>query len=117
MVRWRLWKQPQTYSRYVNVRTLNPYEFSIFQTFLLMNTPHPHQVAPTNDEHNLALLHLLYDINPNFSAYAQSINDLFYYYIQHCTDTSTEVLLTSTEINSILEVVNAFQQLKEPSIE
>ncbi|WP_353120195.1 hypothetical protein [Myroides odoratus] len=82
-----------------------------------MNTPPSPQVFSTNDLHNLALLHMLYDLNPNFLAYAQSINDLFYYYVQHCTDSSTEVLLTSTEINSILEVVNAFQQLKEPNLE
>ena len=74
-------------------------------------------VFPMNDQHNLALLQVLYDLNPNFSVYAQSINDLFYYYIQHCTDTSTEVLLTSTEINNILEVVNTFQQMKEPLME
>ncbi|MDM1044444.1 hypothetical protein HX004_13885 [Myroides sp. 1354] len=70
-----------------------------------------------NDQHNLGLLATLYDLNPNFAAYAQSINDLFYYYVQHCTETSTDVLLTSTEINSILEVVNTFQQLKEPLLE
>lgn len=82
-----------------------------------MSTTNSPRIVSVNDQHNLALLEALYDLNPNFLAYAQSINDLFYYYVQHCTDSSTEVLLTSTEINSILEVVNAFQQLKEPNLE
>ncbi|WP_158960356.1 hypothetical protein [Myroides fluvii] len=67
-----------------------------------------------NDQHNLALLHMLHEQNANFAAYAQSINDLFYYYVQHCTDNEDELLLTSTDIHNILEVVTTLQQLKEP---
>ncbi|WP_158963800.1 hypothetical protein [Myroides fluvii] len=66
------------------------------------------------DLHNLAILQALYEQNANFSAYAQSINELFYYYVQHCTDNEDELLLTSTDIHNILEAVNTFQQLKEP---
>ena len=51
---------------------------------------------------------LLYDLNPNFSVYAQSINELFYYYVQHCTNNEDELLLTSTDIHNILEVVTIF---------
>ncbi|WP_410877819.1 hypothetical protein [Myroides sp. DW712] len=48
------------------------------------------------------------------SDYAQSINELFYYYVQNCTERTDDMLLTSTDISSILEVVHTFQQLKAP---
>lgn len=67
-----------------------------------------------NDSHNLALLQELYDLNPNFVSYAQSINALFYYYVQHCTENADEFFLSSSEVHQVLEIVHTLQRLKKP---
>ncbi|EHQ44002.1 hypothetical protein [Myroides odoratus] len=76
----------------------------------------PHTLS-ANDQHNLALLEALYDLNPSFAAYAQSINELFYYYVQNCTEKADDFLLNPLDVQSILEVVHTLQQLKEPKLE
>lgn len=79
-----------------------------------MNTTNSPRIVSANEQHNLALLEALYELNPNFASYAQSINELFYYYVQNCTERADDMLLTSTDISSILEVVHTFQQMKDP---
>jgi len=79
------------------------------------NPSHP-IVLSAHDSHNLALLAALYEHRASFTAYAQSINELFYYYVQHCTDQADDFFLTATDVHSVLDVVNLFQQLREPVI-
>lgn len=74
-------------------------------------TPFPHT---DSDQHNLALLQALYEHRASFTAYAQSINELFYYYVEHCTDQADDFFLTPTDVHSVLDVVNLLQQLKVP---
>ncbi|MBB1140548.1 hypothetical protein [Myroides sp. WP-1] len=83
-----------------------------------MNKPPQSQFQVINsDQHNLMLLHMLYEHNACFESYAKSINELFYYYVQHCTENGNDLFLTSTDIQQILEVVHTLQQLKEPLVE
>ncbi len=75
--------------------------------------PQPHMLSK-NDSHNLALLQELYDLNPDFASYAQSINALFYYYVQHCTENSDEFFLNASDVHQVLEIVHTLQKLKKP---
>ncbi|WP_158961848.1 hypothetical protein [Myroides fluvii] len=79
-----------------------------------MSTKPQPSTLSKNDSHNLALLQELYDLNPNFASYAQSINALFYYYVQHCTENADEFFLNSSEVHQVLEVVHTLQKLKKP---
>lgn len=79
-----------------------------------MSTKTPPNMLSKNDSHNLALLQELYDLNPNFASYAQSINALFYYYVQHCTEHADEFFLDSSEVHQVLEIVHTLQKLKKP---
>ncbi|MBB1140353.1 hypothetical protein [Myroides sp. WP-1] len=75
--------------------------------------PQPHMLSK-NDSHNLALLQELYDLNPDFASYAQSINALFYYYVQHCTENADEFFLNASDVHQVLEIVHTQQKLKKP---
>ena len=82
------------------------------------NLPYPYESTNSPcgevDQHNLALLAALYEVNADFASYAKSINELFYYYVQHCSSQGDDFFLTPTDVHSVLDVVNLLQQLKEP---
>ncbi|MGG5508130.1 MULTISPECIES: hypothetical protein [unclassified Myroides] len=69
------------------------------------------------DRHNLAVLQALYDNNASFTTYAKSINEIFYYYVQNCTDNPDELFIDRTDVQCVLDVVNSFLQLQEPLLE
>lgn len=79
-----------------------------------MNTNPQRQVLSSIDQHNLTLLEELFDLHANFTSYAQSINELFYFYVQDCTEKGNDLFLNAADIHRILEVVNLLQKLKEP---
>jgi len=79
-----------------------------------MSTKPQPSTLSKKDSHNLALLQELYDLNPDFASYAQSINALFYYYVQHCTENADDFFLNSTDVLQVLEVVQTLQKLKKP---
>lgn len=64
------------------------------------------------DLHNLEILKELFEYGETFTTYAKSINDLFYFYIQHCVDKTDEIFLTQSDVYNINEIVNALQSLK-----
>ncbi|MDM1408190.1 hypothetical protein [Myroides sp. DF42-4-2] len=70
-----------------------------------------------SEQHNLALLQALYEQQASFTAYAQSINELFYYYVQHCSSQGDDFFLTPTDVHRVLEVVTLLHQLKEVSVD
>ena len=82
-----------------------------------MCTPSPTRILTANDWHNLALLETLYELHENFSSHAQSINELFYYYVQNCTEKGVDFDLNPIDIHLVLEVVTVLQQLKDPITE
>ncbi|MGG5576790.1 hypothetical protein ACPDHL_05525 [Myroides sp. C15-4] len=74
----------------------------------------PHTQVRSTDQYNATLLQELVELHTNFTSYAQSINELFYYYVQHCTDKGEDLFLDASDVHRILQVVNLLQQLKEP---
>ncbi|MBB1148913.1 hypothetical protein H4K35_02010 [Myroides sp. NP-2] len=74
----------------------------------------PHTQVRSTDQYNLVLLEELVDLHTNFTSYAQSINELFYYYVQHCTDKGEDLFLDTSDVHRILQVVTLLQRLKEP---
>ncbi|MDM1409093.1 hypothetical protein [Myroides sp. DF42-4-2] len=79
-----------------------------------MNATPTHPLLPANDLYILALLQSLFDQQASFTAYAQCINELFYYYVQQCTTQADVFFLNPADVHCILEVVTVFQQLKVP---
>ena len=83
----------------------------------MSNSPLPQNQLIHIDQQNLMLLHMLYEQNDSFALYAKSINELFYFYVQHCTEKGEDLFLTQADIQRILEVVNTFLQLQDPLLE
>ncbi|MGG5506208.1 MULTISPECIES: hypothetical protein [unclassified Myroides] len=79
-----------------------------------MRTKPQPRIPTANDWHNLALLETLYELHENFSSHAQSINELFYFYVQNCTETGEDFSLNHTDVYRVLEVVTILQQLRDP---
>jgi len=69
-------------------------------------------VVNEKDLHNLEVLKQLFEYGETFTTYAKSINDLFYFYIQHCVNKHDEIFLDQTDVYNINEIVNALQSLK-----
>lgn len=79
-----------------------------------MSTKPQHRVISANDWHNLSLLQQLYNHNPNFASYAKSIRALFFFYMHNCTQQSADFTLNTEDVQGVLELVNALQNLKHP---
>lgn len=62
--------------------------------------------------HNLSLLEKMREFDQNFKTHAQSINTLFYSYIQVMQSHKEELALTENEIYSISEVANFFGNME-----
>lgn len=80
----------------------------------LMSTKPQHRVISANDWHNLSLLQQLFNHNPNFASYAASIKALFFFYLHNCTQQNDDFALNTEDVQGVLELVHALQNLKHP---
>lgn len=67
------------------------------------------------EQYNNSLILELGELHDNLIGHAESINRLFYYYIQNCVHKQENILMDQSDIYSVLEVVEFLKKLKYKS--
>ena len=66
----------------------------------------------TVEEYNNALVKNLGEFSNEFNSFAESVNRVFYFYIQTCIQKKDEMLLDQADVYNIYEVVEFLRKLK-----
>ena len=66
----------------------------------------------TVEEYNNALVKNLGEFSKEFNSFAESVNRVFYFYIQTRIHTKDEMLLDQADVYNIYEVVEFLRKLK-----
>lgn len=64
------------------------------------------------DRRNLELLNRLYEFHKSFKPYADTINELFYSYVQTCLHTKEQMQLDQNDVYNVFEVVKVLNELQ-----